>query len=208
VAKDAGRKKRRRAGKDARGRERLRVGGQVYVLHVDLIAGYVFEDFWKANPEVSRTIEILGSQSLEELHWAVFDAFDRFDEHMYEFQVGGERPQDRKARSYVMPETMGGFFGEETHAGVTTRTTVASLGLEPGQTFYYWFDFGDDWWHEIRVLAIREQAEEGKYPRVTERVGPSPPQYPNMEDEGDEDWDDEDEEDWDEEEEDDEEDRA
>jgi hypothetical protein len=33
---------------------------------------------------ISRTIEIRGNQTLEDLHHAIFDAFDRFDEHMDE----------------------------------------------------------------------------------------------------------------------------
>ena len=51
------------------------------------------------------------------------------------------------------------------------------LGLEVGRSFGYWFDFGDDWWHQINVEAIEEKVPGGKFPRVTKRVGKSPPQY-------------------------------
>jgi len=43
--------------------------------------------------------------------------------------------------------------------------------------FGYWFDFGDDWWHQINVVATEDAAPRGKYPKVTKRVGKSPPQY-------------------------------
>lgn len=33
------------------------------------------------------------------------------------------------------------------------------------------------WWHQIDVLAIDEKAPKGKYPKMTKRVGKSPPQY-------------------------------
>jgi Plasmid pRiA4b ORF-3-like protein len=64
-------------------------------------------------------------------------------------------------------------------------TTIASLALSIDESFGYWFDFGDDWWHQISVVAILEEtakpngekAAKGKYPRITERVGASPPQY-------------------------------
>jgi hypothetical protein len=49
--------------------------------------------------------------------------------------------------------------------------------------FAYWFDYGDDWWHRIDVVRIADEAPKGKYPRVTERVGESPPQYPDWEEE-------------------------
>ena len=52
-----------------------------------------------------------------------------------------------------------------------------SLGLSEGDRFGYWFDFGDDWWHQINVEAIEAKAPSGKFPRVTKRIGKSPPQY-------------------------------
>lgn len=42
--------------------------------------------------------------------------------------------------------------------------------------FGYWFDFGDDWWHQINVVAIDEAAPGGKFRRVIKRLGESPPQ--------------------------------
>ena len=57
------------------------------------------------------------------------------------------------------------------------RTRIDSLGLEVGQSFGYWFDFGDDWWHQINVEAIEDKAPVRQVPKVTKRVGKSPPQY-------------------------------
>ena len=61
--------------------------GQVrlYTLEVFLISGPISEKFAKKNPVVSRTIQIRGDQTLEDLHRAIFDAFGRWEEHMYEF---------------------------------------------------------------------------------------------------------------------------
>jgi len=41
----------------------------------------------------------------------------------------------------------------------------------------YWFDFGDDWWHQINVLSVEPKTPQGEYPKITNRVGQSPPQY-------------------------------
>jgi len=153
-------------------------------LEVAIFSGPVTEAFAKANPVVSRTIQIRGDQTLAKLHEAIFDAFDRDDQHMYEFQVGGKRPMDPMARRYVLP--MGDdSFGGQKPAGMVTRTTIDALGLKKGQAFGYWFDFGDDWWHQINVVAIHEGPGSGKYPRVTAKVGDSPPQYPDWDDEED-----------------------
>ena len=61
-------------------------------------------------------------------------------------------------------------------AGRGDRTSIESLGLEVGRSFGYWFDFGDDWWHQINVEAIEDEVPGGKFPRLTNRVGEDPPQ--------------------------------
>lgn len=130
---------------------------------------------------VSRTIQLRGDQSLEDLHDAIFDAFDRYDEHLYEFQFGKE-PMDRKAVRYAHPFACEDFWGEEEDAN-SAEAKLASLGLKTGQSFFYWFDFGDDWWHDVRVEAIDDKAPAGKYPKVVKEVGKAPPQYPDFDDE-------------------------
>ena len=57
------------------------------------------------------------------------------------------------------------------------------LGLKKHQAFGYWFDFGDDWWHQINVVAIDDKAGRGKFPKVIKRIGESPPQYVNWDEE-------------------------
>ena len=153
--------------------------GQVrlYTLEVFIISGPVTEKFAKKNPVISRTIQIRGDQTLEDLHHAIFDAFGRWEEHMYEFQFG-KGPMDPKAPRYVLPSAyeMG---DEQWPAGRVDQTTLDSLGLEVGRSFGYWFDFGDDWWHQINVEAIEDKVSKGKLPKVTKKVGKSPPQYPD-----------------------------
>jgi hypothetical protein len=152
-------------------------GVRLYTLEVFLIGGPITEGFAEKNPVVSRTIQVRGDQTLEDLHRAIFDAFGRWEEHMYEFQFG-EGPMDPKGARYVLPGAFETGRGEENSpAGRVDRATIDSLGLEVGRSFGYWFDFGDDWWHQIDVEAIGDGVPGGKYPKVTKRVGESPPQY-------------------------------
>jgi hypothetical protein len=164
-------------------------GRRIYTLDVFILEGPMSDEFMDENEEVSRTIEIRGDQTLEDLHEAIFDAFDRFDQHMYEFQIGGKRPMDPKARRYVVAEAFEDDFGGGAPAGEASDTTLDSLGLKVGDAFAYWFDFGDDWWHQINVEAIEEKAPTGQYPRVTKQVGKSPPQYEGLDEEDEEDED-------------------
>src|SRR3954454_24042448 len=149
----------------------------LYTLEVFLLSGPIAEKFAKKNPVISRTIQIRGDQTLEHLHRAIFDAFDRRDAHMYEFQCG-KGPMDPKAPRYVLPNAFETEMDEKNSpAGRVDQTSIESLGLEVGRSFGYWFDFGDDWWHQINVEAIEDMVPGGKFPKVIKRVGKSPPQY-------------------------------
>jgi hypothetical protein len=153
----------------------------VYVLDVFLIDGSMTEEFIAENSVVSRTIEIKGSNTLEELHKIIFKAFDRQEEHMYEFQVGGSGPQDPNARRYCLKQAFSSSGLIQAPTGDVSSTSIASLGLSVDEAFGYWFDFGDDWWHQINVTKIIDKAQSGKYPRITKRFGASPPQYADFE---------------------------
>ncbi|MGD2174074.1 MAG: hypothetical protein PVJ27_01625 [Candidatus Brocadiaceae bacterium] len=159
------------------------MAGRVYTLEVCIIEGPMLDDFIRQNPTVSRTIEILDSQTLVELHDAIFEAFDRDDEHMFEFHFG-TGPHERDGPRYVLPVMLDVPWDEDDRAaGDLTQTTIDSLDLTVDRAFGYWFDFGDNWYHQINVAAIAEAQPRAKYPRVTGRVGESPPQYVDWDEE-------------------------
>jgi hypothetical protein len=155
---------------------------RLFTLEVFLLSGPITESFAKKNPVMSRTIQIRGDQTLEDLHYAIFNAFGRWEEHLYEFQFG-KGPLDPKAPRYVLPNAFVAESDEDNPpVGRVDETTIESLGLEVGRSFGYWFDFGDDWWHQINVEAIEDRMPRGKFPKVTKRVGKSPPQYADEDD--------------------------
>lgn len=152
-------------------------GDSLYVLEVFIIGGLVTEDFVSKNPEISRVIEIKGSNTLQDLHRIIFKAFDREEEHLYEFQIGGAGPQDDNASRYSL-QTPYSDLSDMDGDVITTR--LIDAGLAAGDAFGYWFDFGDDWWHQINVIEIKEKYPKGKYPKISQWVGASPPQYPDF----------------------------
>ena len=153
---------------------------RLYTLEAFITQGPISKAFARKNKVISRTIRIRGDQTLADLHGALFAAFDRFDEHMYEFQLG-KGPNHPGNKRYALRAAEA--FGDDTpFAGTVEKTTLDVVKLKVGQSFGYWFDFGDDWWHQINVVAIADAAPPGTYPTVTARVGESPPQYPDAED--------------------------
>jgi Plasmid pRiA4b ORF-3-like protein len=151
----------------------------VYTLDVFIIDAPITVAFAEENPVMSRQIEIQGNNTLQELHQIIFKAFDRSDEHMYEFQLGGNEPGDPKARRYTLKSAPG------KKAGEVSTTTIDTLGLSINEHFAYLFDFGDEWWHQIDVMTISDPNSQGKYPKITQKEGASPPQYADMDHEDD-----------------------
>lgn len=142
----------------------------LYVLTVFLTGGPTSEKF--TNKVISRKIEIRGDQTLAQLHDTIFQAYDRWDQHLYEFQFG-KRPFDPDGPNYGIADGPPG----KNREGDARTTKLDDLGLKPGRVFGYWFDFGDDWFHQVQVERIEQAIPTVTYPRVTKRVGKSPPQY-------------------------------
>jgi hypothetical protein len=142
----------------------------LYVVSVFLINGPTGPKF--ANKEISRAIEIRGDQTLEQLHEAIFQAYDRSDQHPYEFQFG-KRPFDPDGAKYGGPSPRRRKKGD----GDARTTKLDDLNLEPDRVFGYWFDFGDNWYHQVQIDRIEKAIPTVTYPRIIKRVGKSPPQY-------------------------------
>ena len=151
---------------------------RLYTLKVFLTDGPITKAF--AGKEISRTVQMRGDQTLQALHRAIFKAFDREEEHLHEFSFG-KGPYDREGPRYTLRSNMKDFMTDDVTAGDVAKTTLDALSLEVGRAFGYWFDFGDDWRHEIRVEAIEDAPPTGRFPKVTTRVGASPPQYADPE---------------------------
>lgn len=136
-----------------------------------------------------RKIIIGSGQTLEELHEAIFDAFDREEEHLYTFFFPAKPTKSKRTIMNSLefsPPVRDDFFGVN-NGGDSTETTIEQLKLKKKQKFYYLFDWGDEWWHELTFEGVLETKEK-KLPKIIKKMGDSPPQYPDWDedDEGDE----------------------
>lgn len=164
----------RQRGKTAKTSDKRGTGSDsnlVYTLDVHLVDGPMDETY--AEQEIVRRIDILGEQTLHDLHQAIFAAFERWEEHLYEFNLG-EGPHDQSAL-YVYG---GGWDDPDEEAGDPAATLLGELALEAGRRFGYIFDLGDQWAHVIEVVATQKATGKGAYPHLVKKVGTAPPQYP------------------------------
>ena len=136
------------------------------------------------NKRIYRKIAIRGDHTLDDLHEAVFYAFDREEEHMYSFFFPASTTKSKRVIMNSPEFSPSDPWGSRTVNGETdtAKTTISSLGLMAKQKFYYLFDWGDEWWHELTFEGVCS-TEVNTLPVVTVRKGESPPQYPDFEDE-------------------------
>lgn len=147
---------------------------------------YRFKVNLKGAKRIWRLIALRGDQTLDDLHEAIFLAFDRFDAHLYSFYFP-KAPRRRPSGGQVPREYAAPFMFEEPDPFGTqrrfdaARTRVDTLALKVGQQFEYLFDFGDSWWHEIRVEQVGPVVSGRRYPEIVEKHGRSPAQYGDAE---------------------------
>lgn len=143
---------------------------------------YTFRVSLKRRKSIWRTMVLRGDQTLDELHETIFAAFDRDDEHLYAFYfpsaTARRSPRGARSKEYVSPYGFepGAVARDGRYNAAAVR--LDDLMLKEGQTFEYLFDFGDEWWHAIKVDALGASDPTTVYPRIVDRRGASPVQYP------------------------------
>jgi hypothetical protein len=142
-------------------------------------------------PKLYRTIEVSENCTLDDIHDAIFNVFDRYDHHLYSFFITRKDTTNIRsiydAPEITHPQNVEDIMGFGKRKKSTAKTRIGDLGLIEKDVFHYLFDFGDDWWHRIRVQNITETNSKKKYLKLIKSVGESPPQYPDYDDDYDED---------------------
>ena len=138
-------------------------------------------------PKLYRMIEITGNCTFDDLHEAIFNAFDRYDHHLYSFFITKSNTQNM---AFIMdspeithPQNTEDLLGFGEKKESTSETKIDRVGLVEKDVFHYLFDFGDDWWHRIRVNKITNNQEKNRSVKLIKAVGAAPPQYPDYESE-------------------------
>ena len=106
------------------------------------------------NPPVVRILQIKGNATLSKLHDCIQGAMGWKNSHLHQFTIKGKiyRPEEQ------MPEDI-----DDTEIFDEGGYRLNKL-LEEGDTFFYEYDFGDCWEHEICVENILPAQEDGHYP--------------------------------------------
>jgi hypothetical protein len=148
----------------------------IFTLRVELIGGRYYSG------ECVRVIEIPEEMTLLDLYHVIMKSV-RFEngDHLFEFYAG----RGPRHRAIVFGEDEFGEdeLGEAASAG-SGGGTYAEIPLNKvyplaRYKLYFLYDFGDSWLFEIKKLRQAKPPQPRvKYPRVIEKIGRNPSQYP------------------------------
>jgi Plasmid pRiA4b ORF-3-like protein len=138
-----------------------------------------------------REIEIAANQTLADLGEAIPLAFGFDDPHLWSFFLSGQA-WDR-ATEYALASDPDPFGGPRARAARRVAIREAPLpGASGQQEFLFLFDYGDEWHFGVKLVRQSSTVELGaRYPRVVAQQGTAPPQYPDLDDEGEDEEEDE-----------------
>jgi hypothetical protein len=119
-----------------------------------------------SEPSIWRRLHVPDC-TLEELHDVIQTAMGWQDCHLHEFRAGDER--------FVMAGT-DEFDVPDDNAREESEVLLSELVAARRKKLSYWYDFGDDWRHTIKIEKTLRAAPEGDRPTCVEGAGACPPE--------------------------------
>ena len=119
-----------------------------------------------------RMIEIEADSDLETLHLCIQDAVDFENDHLYEFFISNTIRSSEKKRF------------DDDNQGLWEYSVGDLFPLQKHKKLFYLFDYEDSWYFRITKPGKNPKPKEAgiSYPRVVEKEGKSPVQYPDYDD--------------------------
>ncbi len=123
-------------------------------------------------PRTWRRIEVPSTYTFWDLHVAIQDAMGWQDSHLHRFEVINRATFARE--EIGIPDEDGWEMEVKVHAGWTVP--IGAYFITTDVSLPYTYDFGDDWQHDVRLVAIRPRVAGEKYPRCTGGEFSCPPE--------------------------------
>lgn len=115
-------------------------------------------------PPIWRLVDLSADYTLLDVHRVIQSLFDWEDDHLWLFEVG--------RKTFGLGNLLGEAFGPD-EVGDARATTLATVLGARVKSLQYNYDFGDDWWVDIRVEERRVGLLES--PRLVDGARAGPP---------------------------------
>lgn len=144
------------------------------------MAVYKFKIVVEDNEDIYREIEILSSQTFEDFHSIIQDAFKFDRKHSASFFVSDD--YWRKDQEVTLKKEDLELDADEIKLGVSPKklmsaTKIAKYIDSPRQRFVYVFDPAVKWTFCIELMKILPDNPKGSFPAIVKSIGNPPKQY-------------------------------
>lgn len=144
------------------------------------MAVYKFKIVVEDNEDIYREIEILSSQTFEDFHSIIQDAFKFDRKHSASFFVSDD--YWRKDQEVTLKKEDLELDADEIKLGVSPKklmsaTKIAKYIDSPRQRFVYVFDPAVKWTFCIELMKILPDNPKGSFPVIVKSIGNPPKQY-------------------------------
>jgi len=129
---------------------------------------------------VFRRLLVPEDINMLQLHFVIQYAMGWTNSHMFQFQDKQARPSFEASLPDEFDEEDFFAFGPQPERKDADKAMLKQDFLEAldGKPFWYWYDFGDDWWHKISFQKVTKkdlQIYQGR-PVCLEAAGACPPE--------------------------------
>jgi hypothetical protein len=132
----------------------------------------------RGEPSIYREIEIASSKSLYAFAETIVSAFDFDFDHAFGFYSG---KSERTLMASTPKYELFADIGEDSDARSVKRSRVDDAFPGKGHRMVFLFDYGDEWLFDVETVGVDAEAVGSRRPRVLAKVGTSPLQYPDPE---------------------------
>jgi hypothetical protein len=134
-----------------------------------------------ADDETHRTIEIHETATLFDLAEIILESLDFDCDHAFGFFSNPENLYESDEVYELFADLPG--TDVEPNVGSVKKTKLVDV-FQPKKKMAMLFDYGDEWIFLVECTKAGQDAEaKTAYPRITEKVGESPEQYPDYDEE-------------------------
>ncbi len=115
-----------------------------------------------SKPPIWRRV-LVADCTLDVLHQIIQTAMGWTNSHLHMFEYGEDRFSDPR-------------FELEEDDYDETQVWLGQLAADGCQKLKYWYDFGDDWWHTIKLEKLLRPKPTDKFPICVKGTGACPPE--------------------------------
>lgn len=144
------------------------------------MAVYRFRVCLEENEDITRDIDIKSSQTFEQFHTAIQEAYKFDNKHAASFFVSDDywrKNQEITLRKEDLPLDEDEIRKKVEPKKLMSDIKIAKYIEQPHQRFVYVFDANAQWYFLIEMLKIVDENPKFNYPVCVKSVGANPKQY-------------------------------